>query len=299
MRSMILGTDWWTDCDDAVALRLLTQAHRRGEIVLRGIVINACMEDSVRSMDGFLRLDGCDDIPIGIDREATDYGGEPPYQKRLAAYGVRYVSNEDAEDGVRLYRRLLASATEPVELVEIGFFQVLVALLQSEGDDISSKTGMELVKEKVSKCWLMAGKWDADGEKENNFARKPRARRAGHLLCKLCPVPVTFLGWEVGATVVSGGRLSHDDHLWQVLCDFGAPEGRESWDPMLVHLALVGDEAQAGYGCVYGRAEVDAETGRNYFTPMEGGTHCYVVKQRADAEYEEAINRMISRDREE
>mgnify|MGYP003296410011 CR=1 FL=1 len=28
---------------------------------------------------------------------------------------------------------------------------------------------MELVKEKVSKLWVMAGKWDADGEKENNF----------------------------------------------------------------------------------------------------------------------------------
>ena len=26
MKNFILGTDWWTDCDDAVALRLLTRA---------------------------------------------------------------------------------------------------------------------------------------------------------------------------------------------------------------------------------------------------------------------------------
>ena len=40
MRKMILGTDWWTDCDDAVALRLLAKAHKAGDITLLGIGIN-------------------------------------------------------------------------------------------------------------------------------------------------------------------------------------------------------------------------------------------------------------------
>jgi hypothetical protein len=271
----------------------LAQAHRRGEIRLAGIVINACMEDSVRSLDGFLHLDGCDDIPLGIDLDATDYGGEPPYQRRLAEHGVRYASNAEAEDGVRLYRKILANAPEPVELVEIGFLQVVAALLQSEGDDISPKSGRELVREKVSKCWVMAGKWDADGEKENNFARKPRARRAGHLFCELCPVPITFLGWEIGVSVMTGGMLSHDDHLWQALNDFGSPEGRDSWDPMLAHLALIGDEEAAGYRCVRGKATVDAETGKNYFTDSENGTHCYVVKKDVDAYYEDKLNSLL------
>ena len=42
MRRFILGTDWWTDCDDAVALRMLTRAHRAGEIRLLGIALNGC-----------------------------------------------------------------------------------------------------------------------------------------------------------------------------------------------------------------------------------------------------------------
>ena len=54
MKKIIFGTDWWTDCDDAVALRMLARAHNAGEIDLCGIVINACMEDSVRSADAFL-----------------------------------------------------------------------------------------------------------------------------------------------------------------------------------------------------------------------------------------------------
>ena len=47
MRRFILDTDWWTDCDDAVALRLLCNAHKNKEIDFIGININACMPYSV------------------------------------------------------------------------------------------------------------------------------------------------------------------------------------------------------------------------------------------------------------
>ena len=40
MRRFILGTDWWTDCDDAVALRLLTSFVKRGDAQLLGVAIN-------------------------------------------------------------------------------------------------------------------------------------------------------------------------------------------------------------------------------------------------------------------
>lgn len=30
MRNFILGTDWWTDCDDVVAIRILVRAHLSG-----------------------------------------------------------------------------------------------------------------------------------------------------------------------------------------------------------------------------------------------------------------------------
>ena len=35
MRNMILGTDWWTDCDDAVAIRLLSYfvKNKKNDIV--------------------------------------------------------------------------------------------------------------------------------------------------------------------------------------------------------------------------------------------------------------------------
>lgn len=293
MRKFILGTDFWTDCDDCVALRLLTRAIKAGEIALRGIAINACMEHSVASVVGFLRADGVSDIPVGLDPAAVDFGGAPPYQKRLAEVFAPDVTNADAEDAVTLYRRLLAESEEKLELIEIGYPQVLSALLLSEGDEFSPLDGRALVKEKVEKIWMMAGKWDKDGERENNFCRADRSRRAGEILCRLCPVPVTFLGWEIGINVLTGGALDKNDHLYLALLDHGSEKGRHSWDPMLVHMALVGDEEKAGYKTVRGHASVDAETGANHFRPDPNGLHTYVVKAKDDAFYVDAIDRLL------
>ena len=293
MRNFILGTDWWTDCDDAVAVRILARAHKNGEICLKGIGINACMECSVKSLDAFMHSEGVEDIPVGIDLEATDFGRKPPYQERLSKLPSKYTSNSDAEDAVRLYRRILADSTEPIELIEIGYPQVLSNLLESQPDDISDKSGMELMKEKVPKIWMMAGKWDEPLGKENNFARSERSRKGGSIFCEKCPVPVTFLGFEVGVDVITGDNLKKDDVLYNVLCDHGSQNGRSSWDPMLVLLALIGDEAKSGYDTVVGVASVDAESGENTFIPNNSGMHKYVIKNKDNDYYKSQINKLI------
>lgn len=293
MRNFLIGTDWWTDCDDAVALRLLIRAHLAGEIHVAGIGINACMSESAASLAGFLRMEGVETIPLGLDRAATDFGGLPPYQHRLAQHAPDW-SNDRAENAISLYRRLLAAASEPMEIIEIGYPQVLAGLLTSEPDAFSEWNGQKLMQEKVKKIWVMAGKWDEDGGRENNFARNARSRHAGHTFCQLCPVPISFLGWEVGATVISGNELKPDDPLALVLKDHGSPNGRSSWDPMLALLALAGDERTAGYNVVRGMATVDPETGCNHFIEASGGLHCYVVKKHFDAYYQHAINEKIS-----
>lgn len=293
MRNFIIGTDWWSDCDDAVAMRLLIRAAKAKQINILGIGINACMEHSVTSLEGYLNIEKADETAIGIDLEAVDYGGITPYQERLSHFAKKYKSNSDAEDAMRLYRRLLAESEESVEIIEIGFQQVLANLLESPGDDISPESGLELVKRKVSKIWVMAGKWDMDGEKENNFCRTPRSRLAGEIFCRLCPVPVTFLGWEIGYEVLTGSKLAEDDILHKVLCDHGSAKGRHSWDPMLVLMAIEGDEEKAGYKAVTGTATVEADTGANHFEERADGLHKYVIKAKPDSYYADAIDELI------
>ena len=291
MRHLLLGTDWGEDCDDAVAVRILARSHKAGEIDLCGIGINTRFDESVPSLAAFLEREDVR-VPIGIDRACPELHGRITYQKRLAAYRPD-LTNADAEEAVRLYRRVLAEATEPVEIMEIGFLQVIAAVLQSDADDLSPLTGIELFREKVAHVWIMGGRWDVEAGKEYNFSRDASACRAAAELVANCPVPITFLGWEVGATVITGGNLPEGDTLRDVLCDYGNPKGRMSWDPMLVHLAVIGDPARAGYTTVHGTAAVDPATGINRFTVGEGH-HRYVVKAREDSAYAAEIDAVIA-----
>lgn len=290
---MIVGTDWWTDCDDCMAMRVLARMHARGVIRLLGAGMNACMEDSVRSLDGFLLHEGLD-VPVGIDHAATQFPGNPPYQRRLAQnLESKYKSNADAPDAVALYRRLIAESSEPVHVVEIGFLQVLEGLLKSGPDEISPLSGMELAKQKIAKCWIMAGKWDEPDGLEHNFCLNDLSRRAGQFVCDKFPGEITFLGWEVSNEIRCGAGLCADDPLYLAMKDHHSENGRSAWDPMLCLLACLQDESAAGYRVVRGCASVDPETGANHFAPGENGKHCYVVKREADAYYRDAVDAIL------
>lgn len=287
---VILDTDWASDVDDVVAARLLCNAHNRGEIQFIGSVINAATPESVRSLDGFLLHSGVD-IPIGIDRNATDYVSHGSYQLHLTRLlPSKYKKEEEAYDAIRLYRKLLAEAPEKVHIVAIGFTQVLADLLESPADDLSPLCGKELVKEKVAHLWDMGGRWDGKGNGEHNFNYKPRAVHGSHRLCKNWNTEITFLGFEVGVDVITGQNVPENDPLKQSLILYGKPEGRSSWDPMTALLCVIGDPEKAGYSCVYGYAEASPENGSNSFREDPAGPHRYLIKKYPDQWYADAVN---------
>lgn len=289
MRNFILGTDWGEDCDDAVAVRLLCRAHLAGEINLLGVGINTRTEYSAPSLYAFMENEGCI-RPIGVDKNCPKSDWQNRYQPRLAKRTDK--RDEDFEDAVRLYRRLICEAEGKVEILEIGFLQVLAGAIASGPDDISTKTGLELFSEKVSRIWCMGGKWTADGEKEFNLSYTPFACKAANYVCDNCPSPITFLGWEIGANLLTGDTLDKDDILHQALVDWGTENGRESWDPMLCLLALIGDCERAGYDTVSGTAWLNPENGTNYFKRGEG-KHEFVIKKFPDSYYKDAVNSRI------
>ena len=286
MRKFILDTDWWTDCDDVVATRLLCNAHKKGEIQLLGINMNACMPYSIPSLDVFTRDCGVN-VPLGVDHAATDFEGRPSYQEHLASVGKPERRNEDVLDGIDFYLSLLNNAEDnSIEILSIGFTQVLAGLLKRAD-------GKALVTRKVKHLWIMAGKWDEQGGREYNFYKNELTRRSGKEVCASWPSPITFLGYEVGESVKTGSHLADGDLLKQVMIDHGSVNGRSSWDPMLILLAIIGDPEMAGYSCVYGHARVDETDGSNYFTKDEHGPHRFVIKKYDDSYYANAIDARI------
>lgn len=289
MRNFILGTDFGEDSDDCVAVRILARAHKKGEINLLGIGINTLTEYSAPALYTFLKKEGVT-CEIGIDKGNTQQLRHVTYQKRLAKETDK--TNDDFYDAVRLYRKLIAESDGPVEILEIGFLQVICGALMSKGDDISPKSGMELFKEKVSHIWIMGGRWSEQGGREYNLNEFQFARDASHTFVSNCPNKITFLGWEIGSCLITGDNLDKDDFLHIALEDHGSGNGRESWDPMLAVLALHGSPERAGYGKVVGTATVD-ENGLNYFEEKADGNHEYVVKIHADEYYKKQINDLI------
>lgn len=295
-KPVLFGTDWHTDCDDAVAVRVLAWAQWKGLIHLRGVSIDSAMACSVSSMKAFLQEEQLADVPVALDHDAYDYGGSAAYQPRLAVGRDCEKENREAEDAVRMYRRLLAEAGSPVDLIEVGFAQVLASLLLSAPDDLSPLCGEALVASRVGRLWMMGGKWDSETIPEFNFSKTEKARQAIRTVVEKCPIPITFLGFEVAVDIPSGRILNQcawDDTLRTVLSDYGAAEGRPSWDPLLTYLACIGNAEQVGFRCVRGTASIDPESGCNRFTPDPNGSHSYVVKQQPDATYRETLDALL------
>ncbi|MBE6659036.1 MAG: hypothetical protein E7604_11430 [Ruminococcaceae bacterium] len=295
-RTVIFGTDWWTDCDDCAALRMVCRYTKAGVWQFAGVILNAAAPYAAASIRAVLADEGFANVPLGIDLAADDYGGNPPYQYAVAAAaGMIGIRNEDCENSIVLYRRLLADAADgTAELLEVGYLPSLASLLSSPPDSISPLSGAELVRHKVHHVWCMGGNWKNDGVgRENNFCRNVRARVAAAEVLAACPVSMTFLGYEIGENVYAHPPQNPDDLIRIAFDAHGSPDGRCAWDPLLIHLAASGDPASAGYTTISGHASVDALSGENRFVPVSGGLHRYVRKCRDNAWYEAQIDALL------
>ena len=308
-RPVILDTDWYTDVDDVMAVRVLINLQKRGVLQILGVCLNACFEDSARSLDAFLMAQGVD-VPVGIvQRWEGDSSGRngPSYQKFLAQFPSKYADNASAEPPVRLYRRLLASSSEKVTLLSIGFPENYAELLASPPDEFSPLNGTELVAQKVERLYMMAGHWPCGSEYNltGGSPVNPLVTRAGSFVLANWPTPIDFLGFEVGYTVLAGAFLPSDDLLRQAMDAYDrtpgyrlggkAPELRAEglmrqahlcWDPLLILLgAGIVSPANGMYDLVRGHAVSDPTTGENTFQEVPDGPHAYVVKNHPDADY--------------
>jgi inosine-uridine nucleoside N-ribohydrolase len=275
-RPLIFDTDWWTDVDDACAVRILLNADRSGVVDVLGVCLSAVDDESYESLGKFLAYEGYPDLPVGADKEGTDFLGTPTYRAPiLEGVDAAPLTDSDVEGCVSFYRRRLAGSRTKVDIVAVGFTNTLSLLLQSKPDRWSRLTGTELVREKVGTLYLMAGNYP-EGE-EHNFCLVPRSREAGAVVCAQWPGEIVFLGFEVGVQVVAGGGLPHDDLLYQVLEAHGSADGRYMWDPLTLVIALQGTPAAAGFGEVRGTNRVDPATGANRFEENPAGPHRYVT----------------------
>ena len=274
MRKFIFETDWFTDCDDCVALRFLARNLDK-EHELLGVNVNAVSPYAYDSIRAFLENENVA-CPIGLDFQGR-YVGETKYQENMSKNSK--FSNADAEDSLDFYKRVLEE-NDGVEIISVGFLSALKRVF----------TTYPHLIQKVKKLWIMGGNWLKQGGREYNFcgANTPLSVQGSQFVVNELPVEQIYIGSEVGEGVLTGGGLSQEDMLGRAMHDWGAAQGRSSWDPLTV-LAAFHDKYPSLFDYVYGQAWVD-QSGANYFQEQAGGKHAYLKKTREDRYYQDLIN---------
>ncbi len=252
---VIFDSDMGSDCDDVGALALLHAYADERLVEIAGCVFSSGkVPYGAGIIDAINVYYGRADIPVGACHDLTfgdpvDKMSAEKLARDQAAFGNRIVHNHDAEEQVRMLRRVLAAEEGRVVYITVGHTKALHDLLVSEPDEISPLTGAELIQQKVSR-WVALGalrssnpegRWTQDW----NFFRNGTAGYTDHLLDHL-PVPMFFI--DAGSEVMTGGslqdtppgnilRTAYRDWLWwhgQRTLD----DQRPSWDLAAVYYAV-------------------------------------------------------------
>ncbi len=293
---IILDTDIDTDCDDAGALAIFHVLADRGEVDILAVICDVPVESCPACVRAINEWYGRDNIPVGAILEPS-WRDNPRYaayrdlrdrvirERNMPLYndvlGGEWLSRHgpwQAEDAVRLYRRMLAAQGDAsVVICVVGLLEALARLLQSTSDDLSPLTGLELVRRKVRQLVTMAGGGFPQGKDSFNWGMD---RRSSEHVLNHWPAPLAVSSW--GSTVRTGRRLMSQAppanpirRSFEIFLAGKTPD-RQSWDQLAALYAAHGpaDCFQEGRGHAI---SYSAQTCENYWSPDPAGKgHVYL-----------------------
>ncbi len=305
--NLILDTDIGGDCDDACALALIHALCDRGEANLLAVTHCFTGPSYAGCIDAINTYCGHPDIPVGIFSPEAPLvkTGNDIYASQLKnKFPNAYQQDQLPEDSLRLIRRILAENKEPVTLIAIGTMYTMARLLESEPDEYSPLSGVELVKEKVERAVIMGGRFHetwpqpyvlCDGyvvDAEFNIIGDIPAAQT---LCRLWPVELVFCSYEIGWDIITGKPMlqnGKDDNPMRLAYEIVTNgNGRESWDLATV-LYAVRPHAQNWQPHAMGRITVD-DRGITRWETAENGQHTYLLVKRDPQEIRKEIDDLL------
>ncbi len=254
---IIFDTDMDTDCDDAGAYAMLLKAHLQNKIELCAVIADSVSPYDAPCCESIARYYGVH-IPIGTVFSddyfdtATDVERFADYRQHSKncrqngkSYNYTFAKeinkiDKDYPSAVEVYRRILSAAEDKsVTVLCVGMLTAIAQTLNSQADDISPLSGVELFKRKVKYVITMGNpdvikdfNWGMDAlSTENSF--------------KLCPCEI-FISAE-GKDVLSGEHLSSrlvNEHPLRRAYEIwlgGPNRPRNSWDLVAALYAIQPD----------------------------------------------------------
>ena len=307
---IIFDTDFALDVDDAGSLAILNTCINRGECQLLGIVVSS----SLNSYDGKWAVPAIDaintwykhqNIPIGIYKGINPIKDDSShYTKQVqAAFPHNYKPGDTILEGYKLYRKILASQPDhSVKVLTVGFLNNLEQLLKSGPDEYSSLNGSKLVKLKVREWICMGGSYPT-GNEEFNFNIYPQSTK---YVLSHWPTVATFVGFELGDKVLSGGMLNtrykkENNPVAMSFYYYCQGNNRSSWDELTTLYAVKGlgkmFSAVRGWNTEYNIDENikpgERPHGRNVWMKDPAGSHQYLKLQIPVSDMEKILDLLM------
>ena len=260
---IIIDTDCGQYPDDVTAIAMINSFADQNKTRILAMMANDRYEGIVPVLDAITNYFNRSRIPIGItkDPNAFDSGKNltwPDYVRENYPH-PRFERNDQAENAITLYRRLLAASPDNnVIILSIGFFTNLAGLLDTESDEYSPLNGRELIRKKVQKMIAMAGKYPEG--KEWNIEKQPKAARK---VVEKWPTKIIFAGAETGEHLLCGQNIIQNSRLknspvrkaWLISKEQNLTEA--CFDEIAALIAINGYEPF--YRLIYGRMEIQSD----------------------------------------
>ena len=295
--NIIFDTDMGPDYDDVGAIAVLHALADSNKANILATIASTKYEGVGEVLDVLNRYFGRPTVPIGVPKgEAVskkDHQGWSDTIRKKYPHAGR--SNEDFEDAVKLYRRLLAQQPDSsVTIVTVGFMTNLADLLSSLPDEQTALTGSDLVRKKVKLLVSMAGRFPS-GREFNIHEDAPSAKT----VFDNWPTPVILSGFEIGMKVKTGLPLINNKTIvnspvkdvFRISIPMSAQDslGRMSWDQTAVMVAING--TQPFYYLEYGTMSIATDGSNTWDTT--GNKHARLVEQLPTTEVEAYINKLM------
>src|ERR1700712_1501125 len=159
---IIFDSDMGPDYDDAGAIAILHALADKGEANILATMASTKYEGVAGVLNVFNIYFNRPNIPVGVPKgNALDYRDFQHWTDTLIArYPHKIKTNDEAQDAVTLYRKILASQPDKsVTIVTVGFLTNLSNLLNTTADKYSKLDGKQLVEKKVKLLVCMGGKF--------------------------------------------------------------------------------------------------------------------------------------------
>jgi len=287
---LIFDTDLGPDYDDVGAMTILHHLADRGEVNILAIMSSNHDEQVIPSIDVLNTFFGRPNIPLGAPKSKGGVSLTDSHKANWPLYlsdnyPHKIAKTSDAEDAVKLYRRILSSrADHSVVICTVGFFTNLRDLLQSEPDEFSSMNGRELVALKVKELVSMAAVFPK-GREFNVYCDTP----ASVCVMKEWPTRIIFSGFEIGDKVLTGKRFVAEGNrdnparkVYEMCITETDHSGRMSWDLTATLVAVKGYKPY--FNIERGVVTVSDKDGSDVWTPDAKGNHYRLTWKKTPAQ---------------